>query len=123
MSYHPATVSDQAHIREYIVRHVDRLTITMILYGPIYLEEPYPRSQIWVLDPAMQVVPEPCEPTVEVVRPPGYVPHHLPGTNPHLREMAERFNLPPDAVRGGAATLYPEYRQRLRTENATPRAG
>lgn len=112
--------SDQARMREYVVRHGDRLTVAAILYDPVYLEEPYLRSQTWVLDPGMLWVPEPCEPTVEVVRPPGYVPHHLPGTNPYLGEAAEQFNLPLDAVRGGAATLYPEYSQRLRTENARP---
>lgn len=107
--------SDQASIREYIVRHGDLLTITMILYDPIYLEEPYLRSQMWVYDPATLVVPEPCEPTVEIFRPSGEVPHHLPGTNPYLTEMAERYDLPPDAVRGGAETLYPEYRKQIRT--------
>jgi hypothetical protein len=110
--------SDQATMREYVVRHGDRLTIATILYDPVYLEEPYLRSQTWVLDPAMQVVPEPCEPTVEVVRAPGEVPHHLPGTNPDLGEFAEKYRLPPDGARGGAATLYPEYRKRMRTEGA-----
>jgi hypothetical protein len=111
--------SDQASIREYIVRHGDRLTITMILYDPVYLEEPYLRSQTWVLDPATVVVPEPCEPAVEVARPAGEVPHYLPGTNPNLTEMADRYGLPPDAVRGGAETLYPEYRKRIRTEGTS----
>jgi hypothetical protein len=109
--------SDQATIREYLVRHGDRLTIVMVLYDPIYLEEPYLRSQTWVLDPAVQVMPEPCEPAVEILRAPGDVPHYLPGTNPYLADMARKFNLPVDAVRGGAAILYPEYRRRMRTEN------
>jgi hypothetical protein len=89
----------------------------MVLYDPIYLEEPYLRSQTWVLDPAVQVMPEPCEPAVEILRAPGDVPHYLPGTNPYLADMARKFNLPVDAVRGGAAILYPEYRRRMRTEN------
>ena len=112
--------SDQATIREYIVRHGDRLTIAMILYDPVYLEEPYLRSQTWVLDPAMQVVPEPCEPTVEVPRAAGEVPHHLPGTNPDLRDVADKYKLPLEGVRGGAATLYPEFRKRARTERPAP---
>jgi hypothetical protein len=109
--------SDQATIREYLVRHGDRLTIVMVLYDPIYLEEPYLRSQTWVLDPTVQVLPEPCEPAVEILRAPGDVPHYLPGTNPYLADMARKFNLPVDAVRGGAAILYPEYRKRMRTDN------
>jgi hypothetical protein len=91
----------------------------MILYDPVYLEEPYLRSQTWVLDPTTLVVPEPCEPALEFARPPGDVPHYLPGTNPHLSEMADRYNLPPDAVRGGAETLYPEYRKRSQAEEAS----
>lgn len=109
--------SDQATVREYIVRRGDLMTITMILYDPVYLEEPYLRSVIWVLDPATQVVPEPCEPTVEVISPADEVPHFLPGTNPFLTEMAERFDLPPNAVRGGAESLYPEYRRRITMED------
>jgi cyclase len=46
------------------------------------------------------------------------VPHHLPGTNPFLAEFAERNKVPPDAARGGAATMYPEYRLNMRASSA-----
>jgi hypothetical protein len=58
--------------------------------------------------------PEPCEPVVEVVRPAGKVPHYLPGTNPFVTEAAQRFKFPLEGARGGAATLYPEFRKRLK---------
>ena len=43
-------------------------------------------------------------------RPDGVVPHHLPGTNPWLKDAAKEFGIPAEALRGGRATIYPEYR-------------
>ena len=45
----------------------------------------------------------------------GVVPNHLPGTNPFLKEFPERYGLPEQPTRGGAETMYPEYRQKLAT--------
>jgi hypothetical protein len=112
--------SDQATITEYYARHGDLLTITMILNDPIYYEEPFIRNATFELDPQTRVLPEPCEPQVEIPRAPGEVPHYLPGENPYLREFAEMFNLPLEAVRGGAATTYPEYGKKLRTTYKPP---
>jgi hypothetical protein len=121
LSHNGVPSSNQATIREYIVRHGDRLMIVMIVYDPIYLEEPYLRSRTWVLDPTHVRLPtEPCEPAVEIVRPAGAVPHYLPGTNPFVNEMTDKFNIPLSAVRGGASTLYPEYRKQLRDEYVPP---
>jgi hypothetical protein len=41
--------------------------------------------------------------------------------DPYLREFAELFNLPLEAVRGGAATTYPEYGKKLRTTYKPPK--
>lgn len=93
----------------------------MIVYDPIYLEEPYLRSRTWVNDPTHVRLPtEPCEPAVEIIRPASEVPHYLPGTNPFLTEMMDKFNIPLEGLRGGAATLYPEYRKRLREQYVPP---
>ncbi|HZM92151.1 MAG TPA: hypothetical protein VFB92_01975 [Vicinamibacterales bacterium] len=112
--------SDQATITEYYARHGDLLTITMILTDPIYYEEPFIRNATFELDSQTRVLPEPCEPQVEIPRAPGEVPHYLPGENPYLREFAETFNLPLEAVRGGAATTYPEYGKKLRATYKPP---
>jgi hypothetical protein len=48
------------------------------------------------------------------------VPHYLPGTNPYLAELTEKFNIPLDALRGGAAAQYPEYRKGLRDRYLAP---
>jgi hypothetical protein len=57
----------------------------------------------------------PCEPVAEVPR--GYlatvVPHFLPGKNPFVNELTEIYNIPQEAVLGGADTMYPEYRKKL----------
>jgi len=58
--------------------------------------------------------PYPCEAVEEIVRPKGEIPHHLPGQNPFLTEYAKAHGIPPDAARGGAETMYPEYRKKLR---------
>jgi hypothetical protein len=42
------------------------------------------------------------------------VPHHFPGENPYLTEASEAFDIPFEATMGGAATMYPEYRETLR---------
>jgi len=72
-----------------------------------------------VYDPTVQVPPEPFDAVVEIVRPAGEVPHYLLGMNPFIRETADKFKLPLEQVRGGA-TLYPEFRKRLRNQFVAP---
>ena len=48
-------------------------------------------------------------------RDPAWVPHFLPGKNPYLTEFATKHNIPVDATRGGAETMYPEFRAKLKT--------
>ena len=42
------------------------------------------------------------------------VPHFLPGENPFLNEFAQSHGIPEQAVMGGAETMYPEYRLKLK---------
>jgi hypothetical protein len=55
-----------------------------------------------------------------VARKPGTVPHYLPGTNPFLKEVTNLYNIPMEAVRGGAETMYPEYRKKLKDQYVAP---
>ncbi len=55
-----------------------------------------------------------CETAEEIPRLKHDVPHFLPGANPHLTYFADEVGLPLEAVRGGAETMYPEYRAKLR---------
>ncbi len=106
--------SDRATLVEHWIRHGDYLTLVSIITDPVYLTEPFIRTTNWVLSPQQTIDPYPCEVAEEVQRPEGSVPHHLPGTNPFLSEFAQNHGLPVEAIRGGAQTMYPEYRMAMR---------
>ena len=105
--------SDQAVLTEHWTRHRDYLTIVTVIEDPVFLTEPLVRSDNWFIDPGQRLGIFGCEYAAEVPKPVGTVPHHLPGTNSNLREFSEWYGLPFDATRGGAETLYPEYRRKL----------
>lgn len=113
--------SDQATVTERFLRHGNYLTVAVITYDPVYLTEPFIRTTDFVYTPQQQIAPWPCEPVDEVDRPEGYVPHHLPGTNPYLNEFPANYGIPPEATRGGAETMYPEYRLKMKTMKTLPR--
>jgi cyclase len=106
--------SDRAVLTEHWIRHGDYLTLVSIVNDPVYLTEPFIRTTNWIADPRQVIPPYPCESVVEVPRPRGSVPNHLPGTNTFLAEFPARYGLPPEAARGGAETMYPEYRSKTR---------
>jgi len=81
----------------------------------VYLSEPFIRTTDYELDLHQHVPPYPCEMVAEVERPAGEVPHHLPGANDQLHEFSERYSIPFEATRGGAETMYPDYRKKLKT--------
>ncbi len=108
--------SDQATLVEHFIRHGDYLTHVSIVHDPVYLTEPFVRTQVFRL-----VLPDglnwlyPCESVIEIAnRPPGKVPHYLPGENPFVNEFAGKHHIPVDAALGGAETMYPEYRLKLK---------
>jgi hypothetical protein len=105
--------SDRATLTEHWIRHDNNLTLVSIVNDPVYLTEPFIRTTDWMLDPDQVIAPYPCESVVEVERPLGAVPHHLPGTNQFLKEFPAKFGIPGDAARGGAETMYPEYKQKI----------
>jgi hypothetical protein len=106
--------SDKATVIEHIMRHDGYLTVMVIITDPVYLTEPFVRSTDWVADPRQQIAPYPCEAVVEIERPEGYVPHHLPGTNTFLSEFPAKYHIPEEAARGGAETMYPEYKLKMK---------
>ncbi|MBV9397967.1 MAG: hypothetical protein JO062_08300 [Bryobacterales bacterium] len=105
--------SEQAIVTEHWTRHGDYLTVTTVIEDPVFLTEPLVRSDNWFVDPGQHIGIFGCEYAAELPRPEGTVPHHLPGTNPFLKEFAGWYGLPYEATRGGAETLYPEYRSKL----------
>ncbi len=113
--------SDKATFTEHFLRHGNYLTVAVVVYDPVYLTEPFIRTTDFVLDEHQQIAPWPCEPVDEVDRPEGVVPNHFPGTNPFLNEFPAKYGVPPEAARGGAETMYPEYRKKMKTMQRLPR--
>jgi glyoxylase-like metal-dependent hydrolase (beta-lactamase superfamily II) len=87
----------------------------VIINDPDYLTEPFVRTTDFLYDARQEIAPYPCEAVVEVPRPRGTVPNHLPGDNKFLTEFANREKVPFAATRGGAQTMYPEYRLAMKT--------
>jgi hypothetical protein len=94
---------------EHFFRHGTILTSVTVIDDPIYLEEPFVRTQSWELNPNQSVAPAlPWEPVDELVgKAVGWVPHYPLGTR-HT-EPAEKYGIPFEATLGGANTTYPEY--------------
>jgi cyclase len=113
--------SDQATLVEHFMRHGDRMTHVSIVTDPVYLTEPLIKSQDFILNTqAGGNWLYPCEEVEEVVRAKGKVPNYLPGENPFIREYADMHKLPVTAALGGAETMYPEYRSKMKDAAATP---
>jgi len=107
-------LSDRATMTDRFHRYGDVMTHVMIVEDPVYLTEPLVKTNGFLLQPAGTMTPYPCDPVIEVVRDPGFVPHYLPGQNPFLGEFAETYGLPRAATRGGAHTALPEFAETLR---------
>ena len=101
--------SDDAQVVEHWNRHDKYLTWMVWINDPHWLTEPFVRTSDFMDNPRQQIAPYPCGVVVEVDRPLGVVPSHLPGQNPFLDEFSRRFGIPFEATRGGAETMYPEY--------------
>ncbi len=107
-------MSDVAKMTEHWMRHGDVLTIVQIINDPVYLTEPFIQSTDYALDMHIEGdPPQLCEIEEETDRPKNSVPHR-PGTTTDTDEYAKKFNLPPEATRGGADTMYPDYRKKLK---------
>jgi hypothetical protein len=105
--------SPYALMTEYWFRNGEYLTMVSHIEDPIYLEEPFVRSQTWVWNPPQQVGPAGTfEPVEEVDMGAGWVPHWSLGTT--HPELANQVGIALEATQGGSVTLYPEYREQLR---------
>jgi hypothetical protein len=109
--------SEKAVLTERFVRVGDYLTWVSLIEDPVYLTETLIRSRDFHLDPGYQVDLYPCSIDVEVVRPEGEIPHYIDG-NPDLNQYPEEHGIPRVAIEGGAATIYPEFQETLRSATA-----
>jgi hypothetical protein len=108
--------SDEATLMEHFIRHGNIMTHVSIVTDPIYLSEPLIKSQDFnLISQEGQNWLYPCESVVEIAdRPRGAVPSYLPGQNPFMHEWADLHHIPLEAALGGAETMYPEYRDKLK---------
>jgi hypothetical protein len=105
--------SDLATLTEHWMLRGDVLTVATIITDAVYLTEPFIRTTDYELDLHQWVPPYPCQVVEEVDRPRGVVPNSLPGVNKAIADFAARCGLPVEAVRGGAATMYPDFRETI----------
>ena len=109
--------SDQITLTERFTIHGDVLTHVTHTEDPVYLTEPLLKTTNMRRNPRPLLPAQliyPCQSVVELPdQARGAVPHYLPGANPFLKEFGEEFNIPEVAWRGGAATMYPEFRVNL----------
>jgi cyclase len=103
--------SDRLTVVEHWMRHGNLLSQVTIATDPVYLTEPYIRSQEFVLmDRGNTNWLYNCEYVMEVPKDKNEVPHYLPGANPWIGEFSAKHALPEAGVRGGAETLLPEWK-------------
>jgi hypothetical protein len=116
-----APTSDQTTLTTHFIRHGDLLTVIAEIQDPVYLTEPIVISRNYRLGTnPIRPFDTPCIPGEEATRRVDTVPHYLPGKNPFLEEVSKLYNLPLEAVLGGAETLYPAYRKKLKETYVPP---
>ena len=104
--------SFRATVIEHMSLEEPYLEVTFTVIDPDYLSEPLVRSATYMRAPTLQLPPYPCQPEDNLAGEKYRVPHYLPGENPYLTESAFKYKTPQEGVRGGADTLYPEWRAR-----------
>lgn len=115
-----AASSDEATITTTFMRHGDMLTLTLVMEDPVYLTEPYIITRSYVLsENPVAVAGPPCLVGYEGVDS-GRVPHYLPGKNPFVDEMDRLYHIPREAAMGGAETMYPAFRDKIKDKFTIP---
>ena len=115
--------SDRITVVEHWIRHGNVLSQVTIATDPVYLTEPYIRSQEFVLmERGNTNWLYNCEYVMEVPKDKNEVPHYLPGQNPWIGEFSAKHAMPEGGVRGGAETLLPGWRPGAKPAPARPGA-
>ena len=112
--------SEKAVLSRHFMRHGDYMTMSQVIYDPAYLTEPWILSLDYVHKPGEDITAYRCEEWDSADRPQGAVPSRMPGTNEFLNEFPARHGIPPEATRGGAETMYPEYIAKMKGMKKLP---
>jgi cyclase len=114
--------SDRITVVEHWMRHGNVLSQVLIASDPVYLTEPYIRSQEFVqMERGNTNWLYNCEYVMEVPQDKNQVPHYLPGQNPWIGEFSAKHAMPQAGVRGGAETLLPGWQPNAKP--VAPREG
>jgi hypothetical protein len=115
-----AASSDQATITTTFFRHGDMMTLALVMDDPVFLTEPYILTRSYMSTPTpVAVAGPPCLIGYEGVES-GRVPHYLPGKNPFVDELDRLYHIPRIAAMGGAETMYPEFRDKIKDKFTIP---
>ncbi|HTV80711.1 MAG TPA: hypothetical protein VMF03_20840 [Steroidobacteraceae bacterium] len=109
--------SDESIMTSTFIPHDDMLTIVYVLHDPVYMTAPYVYSRTYVRSVTRPIATQypPCIVNFEGTSE-GTVPFFPPGKNPLMTQMMEFFHVPEYASAGGADTMYPEFRDRLKAQ-------
>jgi cyclase len=122
--------SERAKMTEYYQRFDNYLMVTTIIEDPVYLSEPFVRTTEYELNlRPVAALGYPftrndgptfyrCFPSEETVAEKGYVPHNLPGENFLLDDFAKKHSVPRWVLGAGAASMYPEFAERIARDDA-----
>ena len=107
-------LSDQATLDEYFFLGMDGKVLTHVsmVSDPIYLTEPFVRTNGFEWLAAAEVSAYPCRPAIELDREFGYIPHWMINSNDSREgsvDFSGRWGIPLEAARGGAHTSLPQY--------------
>jgi hypothetical protein len=93
------------------------LIVVYILHDPEYLTQSimFSRAYYKSIDRPVATSYPPCTINYEGV-PEGDVPFYLPGKNPLLSQMMQIYHIPEYATAGGAETMYPAFRDKLKEQ-------
>jgi hypothetical protein len=116
-------LSDKAHMTERYIRHGNILHHIYMIEDPVYLTEPLIKTNVFRIMDVPNMGAYPCRPAIEVPRPAGSVPHNPFHYKSDIEEFAHRYNLPVEAVEGGAETALPEYLDELAAKKAAASGG
>jgi cyclase len=116
--------TDEAELREHFIRHGDYISYFSVTYDPAYLAEPY--SRVIFLNRSVRDAVAwlyACDDSEQILdRPPDQIPSFLYGTNPFVREYADKLKIPLLGAMGGPETMYPEFMTRVKDTAAAEAA-
>jgi len=115
--------SDKVSLTEHFIRHGNILTHVSVATDPIFLAEPFIKTQTYDLSansdgnwlwPCEYVNELPGTPRERVLS-------YMPGENPFQTEFAAKAQIPMEAAFGGPETMYPEFAEKMKSLKPPPK--